>query len=135
PRVAGRLIRRRRLVLRLQPRPTRPAGAAARTDPRLAGGRRLASLGLRRLRPGGLDGQLARSAYLLLELPGGGQLAARTGCGIQNRAGRRRRLRGARRTGEVPVGARSGVTTILVTACGAPGAARLLRALKENGER
>jgi carbamoyl-phosphate synthase large subunit len=27
------------------------------------------------------------------------------------------------------------VTTILVTACGAPGAARLLRALKENGER
>jgi carbamoyl-phosphate synthase large subunit len=33
------------------------------------------------------------------------------------------------------VGARAGVTTILVTACGAPGAARLLRALKENGER
>jgi hypothetical protein len=27
------------------------------------------------------------------------------------------------------------VTTILVTACGAPGAARLLRALRENGER
>ncbi|HLX31781.1 MAG TPA: ATP-grasp domain-containing protein [Gaiellaceae bacterium] len=27
------------------------------------------------------------------------------------------------------------MTTILVTACGAPGAARLLRALKENGER
>jgi carbamoyl-phosphate synthase large subunit len=33
------------------------------------------------------------------------------------------------------VGARAGVTTILVTACGAPGAARLLRALRENGER
>jgi len=33
------------------------------------------------------------------------------------------------------VGARAGVTTILVTACGAPGAPRLLRALKENGER
>jgi len=33
------------------------------------------------------------------------------------------------------VGARPGVTTILVTACGAPGAARLLRALKDNGER
>jgi carbamoyl-phosphate synthase large subunit len=33
------------------------------------------------------------------------------------------------------MGARAGVTTILVTACGAPGAARLLRALKENGER
>src|SRR5207253_2438375 len=29
----------------------------------------------------------------------------------------------------------SAVTTILVTACGAPGAARLLRALRENGER
>src|SRR6516165_2355911 len=27
------------------------------------------------------------------------------------------------------------MTTILVTACGAPGAARLLRALRENGER
>jgi ATP-grasp domain-containing protein/3-methyl-D-ornithine--L-lysine ligase PylC-like protein len=33
------------------------------------------------------------------------------------------------------VGARRNVTTILVTACGAPGAARLLRALKDNGER
>ncbi len=33
------------------------------------------------------------------------------------------------------MGARPGVTTILVTACGAPGAARLLRALRENGER
>jgi carbamoyl-phosphate synthase large subunit len=30
---------------------------------------------------------------------------------------------------------RAGMTTILVTACGAPGAARLLRALRENGER
>ena len=27
------------------------------------------------------------------------------------------------------------MTTILVTACGAPGAARLLRALRDNGER
>ena len=27
------------------------------------------------------------------------------------------------------------MTTVLVTACGAPGAARMLRALKENGER
>ena len=42
---------------------------------------------------------------------------------------------GARRPRPVPVGARAGVTTILVTACGAPGAARLLRALRENGER
>ncbi len=33
------------------------------------------------------------------------------------------------------MGARTGVTTILVTASGAPGAARLLRALRENGER
>ena len=33
------------------------------------------------------------------------------------------------------MGARAGVTTILVTASGAPGAARLLRALRENGER
>ena len=33
------------------------------------------------------------------------------------------------------MGARAGMTTILVTACGAPGAARLLRALRENGER
>src|ERR1700759_2570721 len=30
---------------------------------------------------------------------------------------------------------RAGMTTILVTACGALGAARLLRALRENGER
>src|SRR2546430_1755952 len=41
----------------------------------------------------------------------------------------------ARRPRALPVGARAGVTTILVTACGAPGAARLLRALRENGER
>jgi carbamoyl-phosphate synthase large subunit len=33
------------------------------------------------------------------------------------------------------VGARTGLTTILVTAAGAPGAARLIRALRENGER
>jgi carbamoyl-phosphate synthase large subunit len=33
------------------------------------------------------------------------------------------------------VGARVRLTSILVTACGAPGAARLLRALRENGER
>ena len=33
------------------------------------------------------------------------------------------------------MGARMRVTTILVTACGAPGAARLLRALRDNGER
>jgi carbamoyl-phosphate synthase large subunit len=33
------------------------------------------------------------------------------------------------------MGARAQVTTILVTASGAPGAARLLRALRENGER
>ena len=33
------------------------------------------------------------------------------------------------------MGARARVTTILVTACGAPGAARMLRALRENGER
>ncbi len=33
------------------------------------------------------------------------------------------------------MGARMRVTTILVTACGAPGAGRLLRALRDNGER
>src|SRR6266566_8468771 len=78
---------------------------------------------------------MARSRDVLLELPAGDQLAPRPRGGVHGRAGRGRQLRGARRPGSLPVGARAGVTTILVTACGAPGAARLLWALRDNGER
>ena len=49
-RAAGRLVRRGLLLLRLQPRPARAAGAAPREHPRLAGAGRLAPRGVRRRR-------------------------------------------------------------------------------------
>ena len=78
---------------------------------------------------------MARRADVLLELPAGDQSRLVREAGFADHAGRGRRLRGAGRPGALPVGARADMTTILVTACGAPGAARLLRSLRENGER
>ena len=105
-RARSRVVRRSRLVLRVQPRAARAPRADVRADPRLARRGRSAHDRARRRRHGGLDGRVARSADVLLELPARDEHAAGAGGGLRDPPRRARHVPRARRRRDLPVGAR-----------------------------